>query len=174
MQKELCAELPVNCESFCLQAYPSLSYVHVAMVTLLLFASLKESIISCVGSVDRSRYLLGDQRGRLLMLFLEFQDNAESALGSLTGMKLEVLGEVSLACMCTGSVLSTVCTAMWKHIRIHFKLHVGDLGQFEEFGFYSNCLTFCEIPFYCENRGWIRTYIPRHKRIWSFLIRNFT
>ena len=63
---------------------------------ILLYCLLKESIISCIGAVDRSRYLLGDHRGRLLMLFLEFQDSAELALGTVKDMKLEVLGEVGV------------------------------------------------------------------------------
>ncbi len=48
-------------------------------------------------TVDHSRYLVGDANGRILMLFLEFQESMESGLTSLTGMKLEVLGEVSVA-----------------------------------------------------------------------------
>ena len=55
----------------------------------------QESVISCIGSVDHSRYLLGDSRGRLLMLFLDFQEAMDTGVTSLTGMRLEVLGDVS-------------------------------------------------------------------------------
>ena len=60
---------------------------------------LQESVISCVGQVDGSRCLLGDEsKGRLLMLFVDSDEGVESAAGSgrgFTGMKLEVLGECS-------------------------------------------------------------------------------
>lgn len=55
-----------------------------------------ESVISCIGSVDHSRYLLGDSRGRLLMLFLDFQEAMDTGVTSLTGMRLEVLGDTSI------------------------------------------------------------------------------
>ena len=55
-------------------------------------------MISCVGQVDSSRCLLGDEgRGRLLMLFVDSEEGAELE-GSGRGvpsMKLEVLGECS-------------------------------------------------------------------------------
>ena len=56
----------------------------------------QESVISCISSVDTSRYLIGDSYGRLLMLLLDFQEDIESGLTSLTSMRLEVLGEVSM------------------------------------------------------------------------------
>ena len=53
-------------------------------------------MISCVGQVDGSRCLLGDEsKGRLLMLFVDSDEKVESSSGSgygFTGMKLEVLG----------------------------------------------------------------------------------
>lgn len=56
-------------------------------------------MISCVGQVDGSRCLLGDEsKGRLLMLFVDSDEGVESSTGSgrgFTGMKLEVLGECS-------------------------------------------------------------------------------
>ena len=56
-------------------------------------------MISCVGQVDGSRCLLGDEsKGRLLMLFVDSDEKVESSSGSrcgFTGMKLEVLGECS-------------------------------------------------------------------------------
>ena len=62
-----------------------------------IFALLQESIISCVGPVDHSRYLLGDTKGRLLMLFLEFKSTETgTSVPELMGMRLEVLGEVLL------------------------------------------------------------------------------
>ena len=42
-----------------------------AHVLILMLIVLKDCIISCVGSVDASRCLLGDANGRLLMLFIE-------------------------------------------------------------------------------------------------------
>ena len=56
-------------------------------------------MITCVGQVDGSRCLLGDEsKGRLLMLFVDSDEGVESSSGSgrgFTGMKLEVLGECS-------------------------------------------------------------------------------
>lgn len=63
------------------------------------FPLLKESIISCVGSVDSSRFLLGDANGRLLMLFLDTEQKIDTEETELS-MKLEVLGEtVSPSCL---------------------------------------------------------------------------
>jgi DNA damage-binding protein 1 len=56
---------------------------------------IKDSIISCVGTVDMSRYLIGDSRGRLLMLFLDFKEDMECEEPLLISMKLEILGEVT-------------------------------------------------------------------------------
>ena len=49
----------------------------------------QELIISCLHLVDKSRCLIGDAHGRLLMLFVDCEDG-----GGVTGLKLEVLGEV--------------------------------------------------------------------------------
>ncbi|XP_003389315.1 PREDICTED: DNA damage-binding protein 1-like [Amphimedon queenslandica] len=57
---------------------------------------IKESVISCIEPLDHSRYLLGDFRGRLLTLFLEFSEEMESGMTNIVNMKLEVLGEISI------------------------------------------------------------------------------
>lgn len=62
---------------------------------LFLLYALKESIISCVGMVDRSRYLIGDANGRLLMLFVDSEEKIDGVT-QVSSMKLEVLGEVSV------------------------------------------------------------------------------
>lgn len=51
--------------------------------------------MTCVGSVDGSRYLLGDANGRLLMLFVESEEGMETGEVAVTTMRLEVLGEVA-------------------------------------------------------------------------------
>ena len=56
---------------------------------------LKESIVSCVGMVDGSRYLVGDANGRLLMLFVDTEEKMDAVL-QVSGMKLEILGDVSV------------------------------------------------------------------------------
>jgi DNA damage-binding protein 1 len=63
------------------------------------FPLLKECIVSCVGTVDSSRFLLGDANGRLLMLFIETEQRMNSEETTMS-MKLEVLGETaSPSCM---------------------------------------------------------------------------
>ena len=44
--------------------------------------------------VDKSRCLLGDANGHLLMLFVESESRMVEECECVTGMKLEVLGEV--------------------------------------------------------------------------------
>ncbi|KAL5503313.1 hypothetical protein EMCRGX_G010241 [Ephydatia muelleri] len=61
---------------------------------------IKESIVSCVGMVDRSRYLVGDANGRLLMLFVDSEEKIDGVT-QVSSMKLEVLGECSgPSCVC--------------------------------------------------------------------------
>ena len=43
---------------------------------------------------------MGDANGRILMLFLEFQESVETGLINLVGMKLEELGEVCRLYVC--------------------------------------------------------------------------
>ena len=45
--------------------------------------------------VDKSRYLLGDANGQLLMLFVDMEEKIDGA-AQVTSMKLEVLGNVSV------------------------------------------------------------------------------
>ena len=53
-------------------------------------------MITCVGQVDGSRCLLGDEsKGRLLMLFVDSDESSSGSGRGFTGMKLEVLGECS-------------------------------------------------------------------------------
>ena len=61
---------------------------------------LQKSVLSCISTVDHSRYLVGDANGRILMLFLEFQESKETGLTNLVGMKLEELGEVCHLYVC--------------------------------------------------------------------------
>ncbi len=56
--------------------------------------TLQDSIISCVGCIDKSRYLLGDMNGRLLMLFIEVEEKMDREDSVVTSMRVEVLGEV--------------------------------------------------------------------------------
>ena len=55
-------------------------------------------MISCVGQVDGSRYVLGDESKGHLPSHADSNDGVESSPGNgrgFTGMKLEVLGECS-------------------------------------------------------------------------------
>ena len=60
----------------------------------------KESIISCVGQIDASRYLLGDANGRLLMLFVDSEEKMDAEETVVTSMRIEVLGEVLIRSVC--------------------------------------------------------------------------
>ena len=62
--------------------------------------SSQESIISCVGQIDSSRYLLGDANGRLLMLFVESEEKMDAEDTIVTSMRIEVLGEVPMRSVC--------------------------------------------------------------------------
>ena len=60
----------------------------------------QESIISCVGQIDASRYLLGDANGRLLMLFVDSEEKMDAEETVVTSMRIEVLGEVLIRSVC--------------------------------------------------------------------------
>ena len=47
---------------------------------------------------------MGDANGRILMLFLEFQESMETGLTNLVGMKLEELGEVCHLYVCVHGI----------------------------------------------------------------------
>lgn len=66
---------------------------------------LKDAIVSCVGKVDEWRCLVGDLNGQLFMLFVEAEERMNVERSEVTGLRLEVLGEVgTVAIGCTGSV----------------------------------------------------------------------
>ena len=75
--------------------FPSLPSSLPPFLTLSLSISpSQESIISCVGQIDASRYLLGDANGRLLMLFVDSEEKMDAEETVVTSMRIEVLGEV--------------------------------------------------------------------------------
>lgn len=55
---------------------------------------LKESIISCVRKVDDWRCLVGDLNGRVFMLFVESEERMNVDKAEVSGLRLELLGEV--------------------------------------------------------------------------------
>ena len=57
---------------------------------------LTEAIVSCVGKVDDSRCLVGDLHGRLFMLFIEAEERMNEERSEVTGLRLELLGEVCM------------------------------------------------------------------------------
>ena len=57
---------------------------------------LKDSIISCVGKVDDWRCLVGDLNGRVFMLFVESEERMNVDKAEVSGLRLELLGEVSM------------------------------------------------------------------------------
>lgn len=58
--------------------------------------ALKQCIITCVGKVDDCRCLLGDAHGNLYMLFVEKVEKMNEDKPSVSGLKLELLGEVGI------------------------------------------------------------------------------
>ena len=55
---------------------------------------LKEAVVSCIGRVDDSRCLIGDSQGKLFMLFVESEEKMDSEGFEVTGLRVELLGEV--------------------------------------------------------------------------------
>ncbi len=57
--------------------------------------SVQELVVSCLHLVDNTRCLIGDSRGRLLMLFVECEGGRRvEDVERVKGLKLELLGEV--------------------------------------------------------------------------------
>ena len=57
--------------------------------------ALKQGMVSCVGKVDDWRCLLGDVHGNLYMLFVEKLERMNEDGPVVSGLRLELLGEVS-------------------------------------------------------------------------------
>ena len=55
----------------------------------------QESIITCVGQIDHSRCILGDQNGRILMLFVESEQKMDAERSTVSNLKLQIVGEVT-------------------------------------------------------------------------------
>ena len=70
-------------------------------------------MVSCVGLVDDSRCLLGDVYGKLFMLFVEKEERmGEEERAVVTGLRLEVLGEVSVCLSVCVFICLSVCLSV--------------------------------------------------------------
>lgn len=68
--------------------------------------SLKQSVVTCVGCVDEGRCLLGDLNGKLFMLHVETEERMNEDRSMVSGLRLELLGEVR---MYVHVYVSTMC-----------------------------------------------------------------